>query len=143
MKNWIATLLTLFGILILSSTTQAQDYNDIGRSKSEEFEILKYNGYKLSKINSRESDLETYSAKKQDKNNPYDNIICIDKNTQKVVRVIWNFNDKNFQFIKSLLSDMQPTDSTYSELENGKGKAKFTTDKQKQGYGMVVWKKKS
>ena len=142
MKTWIKTVLCLIGFLFLNKVSEAQDYKDIGRTKYEEFEILKFNGYKISKIESYEDGIDAYLARRPEANAQYDNIIQIDRSTQLVVRVIWNFNHKNFQFIKSLLSDMNPVDSTYSVLVKGNGKAQLTNDQRHPGYGFVVWNKK-
>ncbi len=142
MKNWITTFLTLFGILAIHSS-KAQDYNDIGRTKEQEFKILKFNGYKTEKIPSNDAAVEMFMAMKQGKTNDYKNIISVNKKTHLVTGVIWNFNIVNFEQIKSFLNDMNPTDSTYSRLENSKGIAQVTIDPFHDGEAMVVWKKKS
>jgi len=125
-------------------TASAQDYNDIGRTKKQEFSILKFNGYKLSRLPSSDKQVETYLAKRT---NPhyanFDNIISFDLKTHLVVGVIWNFDHKNYTLIKSLLTDMNPTDSTYSELENKRGKAELLIDPKNQDHGLVIWKKKT
>jgi hypothetical protein len=141
-KNLISlALLVVF--TSFSNLLFGQDYNDIGRTKSQEFFILKFNRYKIRRINSANPETETYLAQNI---NPryakYDNIITIDKKTNRVLGVVWNFDYKNFQEIKSLLTDMNPTDSSYSELENKKGKAELSLDPYKQGYGLIIWKKK-
>jgi len=143
MKNWITTSLAIFGILTLSQVVKAQDYNDIGRTKEQEFSILKFNGYKMEKIHSNDAGTEIYLAKRPDQKSQYNNVITIDKNTQTVVSVVWNFDQKNFGMIKSLLSDMNATDASGSQLENKKGLAQLTLDPDNHGLGMVVWKKKS
>lgn len=141
MKTWISTIIIFFGIISLGTVCKAQDYIDLGRSKTEEFNILKFNGYKVSKIHSNDDNQEVYMAKRATQSQ-YDNIITIDKATQTVVGVIWNFDNKNMENIKSLLSDMNPTDSS-SRLENKKGIANITIDPFHDGYGMIVWKKKA
>jgi|GEM_PF-1158762 len=141
-KNLISLALCIF-FSFFAKELLAQDYNDIGRTKTQEFFILKFNRYKIKKIPSTNPDIETYLATSLNpKFSKYDNIITIDKKTNKVLGVIWNFDYKNLQEIKSLLSDMSPTDSSYSQLENKKGKAELSTDPNKEGHGMVVWKKK-
>jgi len=142
MKTLITSFFLFIGIMSLSSLTKAQDYNDLGRSKTEEFTILKFNGYKVSKVHSNEENVETYIAKRATQSQ-YDNIITIDKATQTVIGVIWNFDSKNMEMIKSLLSDMNPTDTSSSRLENKKGIAMVTIDPFHDGYGMIVWKKKA
>ncbi len=143
MKNWITTLLTLIGILILNTESKAQDYNDIGRTKKEELSILKYNGFKVERIYSNIEGKEIYSAKRLNQNSQYENVITFDKKTGLVESVVWNFDAKNYEWIKSLLTDMKPTDSTNSQLENNKGYAQLTLDPINQGSSMIVWKKKS
>jgi len=142
MKTLITSFFLFIGIMSLSSLTKAQDYNDLGRSKTEEFAILKFNGYKVSKVHSNDENVETYVAKRATQSQ-YDNIITIDKATQTVIGVIWNFDSKNMEMIKSLLSDMNPTDTSSSRLENKKGIAMVTIDPFHDGYGMIVWKKKA
>ena len=141
MKTWISSIIIFFGILTLGTVCKAQDYNDLGRSKTEELNILKFNGYKVSKVKSSDDNVETYVAKRATQSN-YDNIITFDKATGLVVGVIWNFDNKNMENIKSLLSDMTPTDSA-SRLENKKGVAMLTIDPFHEGFGMIVWKKKA
>jgi hypothetical protein len=142
MKTWITTSLTLIGILSLNTLVKAQDYNDIGRTENQEIEILHFNGYKIQNIHSDNLN-KVIIAKKQDQKNGYVNIITIDKKSEKVVGVVWNFDPRNLIFIKSLLSDMSPTDSTYSQMENKKGIAQLTFDPEHKNSGTIVWKKKS
>lgn len=141
MKTWISTIIIFFGIISLGTVCKAQDYNDLGRSKTEELNILKFNGYKVSKIHSNDDKQEVYIAKRTSQSQ-YDNIITIDKASQTVEGVVWNFNNKKMDNIKSLLSDMTPTDSS-SRLENKKGIANITIDPYHDGYGMIVWEKKA
>ncbi len=146
MKNWITTLLAIFGILTIGQCF-AQDYNDIGRTKAEEFKILKFNGYKTEKIRSNDNQSELYIAKKVNSKlkstTDFNNFITINKKTGLVVSVVWSFQTGSFNYIKSLLSDMNPTDSTYSQLENNKGIAQVTIDPFHEGDSMIVWKKRS
>ncbi len=143
MKNWFKIMLVGFSIIGSIGFCQAQDYNDIGRTKDQEFETLKFNGYKIASIASEEDGVDSYSAIKKDVKSNYINVINIDKVTGLVVGVTWRFNFKDFMFIKSLLVDMVPTDSSYSELENKVGKAKLTKDLMHRGYGKVIWNKKA
>lgn len=142
LKNLIS-LSTLFILVFSSKNLKAQDYNDIGRTKIREFQILKFNRYKITKVPSQNPEIESYLAQSiKPKYANFDNIITIDRKTNKVIGVIWNFDYKNIKEIKSLLSDMNPVDSSYSQLENKKGKAEFSTDPGNQGHGRVVWTKK-
>ena len=138
----VVIVVIFFGIVTLGTVCKAQDYNDLGRSKTEEFNILKFNGYKVSKIHSNDDNLETYVAKRATQSQ-YDNIITINKATGTVVGVIWNFDNKNMENIKSLLSDMNPSDKNASHLENKKGIAELTIDPFHDGFAMIVWKKKA
>jgi len=141
MKSLILSFLFIF-FMGFGMICRAQDYNDLGRTKAEEFKILKYNGYKITKIHSNDMQEEMYLAKRTSQSQ-YDNIITIDKSTDKVIGVIWDFDTKNLELIKSLLSDMNPTDNTASRLENKKGMALMTPDPFHDGFEMVVWRKKS
>ncbi len=142
MKNW-TSLFTLIGIFTFGNICSAQDYNDIGRTKKQEFEILKYNGFNVQKIRSEDVKNEIYIAKRLKSDARYENIISINKKSGLVTSVIWNFDAKNTEWIKSLLSDMIATDSSYSNLENKKGFALLTVNPYKEGNSMVVWKRKS
>ncbi len=139
-NRYILSLIILIGF---SLSAKSQDYNDIGRTKEQEFESLKFNGYKVTKVESREDGVETYLAKRSKGLSNYDNYINISTKTGTVVGVIWNFSHKNFTEIKSLLSDMTPTDSSFSEYVNNKGVAKITKDQNKDGYGLVIWNKRT
>jgi len=141
MKNLSPALFLTFLFLSLGSLCKAQDYNDLGRAKTEEFSILKFNGYKLTKIQSSDLNQEVYLAKKSNQGQ-FENIITIDKSSQTVVSVIWNFDSKNMDLIKGLLKDMNPTDTSSTRLENKSGIALMTINPEKEGYDMVIWKKK-
>ncbi len=143
MKLRITTLLTLTGILLLTNLCKGQDYNDIGRTKKQEFDILKFNGFTMQKVRSEDPNTEIYLAKRPKSDDRYENIITFNKKTGLVTSVIWNFDVKNTDWIKSLLTDMVPTDSTHSKLENKKGLAQLTVNPYKEGNAMVVWKKKT
>ncbi len=143
MKNYIQALSTFIVIMILGTVCKGQDYNDIGRTKDQEFSILKFNGYKVVKLHTNDEGFETFEAKKAGATAQFENIIKIDKKTGLVACVVWNFDHKNYNLIRSLLTDMNPTDSTHSQLENKFGKAQLTFDPDHDESGMIVWKKKS
>jgi hypothetical protein len=131
-------LLTLF---LGWEVCQAQDYSDLGRTRVEEFKILKFNGYKIIRIHSYDPNVHTFLAKRIHEG-PYDNIISIDKATDRVIGIIWNFDSKNLKWIRSLLSDMRLADNFSTLLENNKGYAVISSDPDHQDMGRIIWMKK-
>jgi hypothetical protein len=142
MKKITSSLILILNILFLGNLCKAQDYNDLGRTKTEEINILKYNGYKITRIQSVNDGQEVYLAKKANQNQ-FENVITIDKASETVVGLIWNFENKNRDLIKSMLTDMIPTDNSFTRLENKNGIALMTIDPEKEGHALVIWKKKA
>lgn len=119
MKKLSLNIIPLLSILLFSGKVNAQDYSDLGRTKLEEFRILKFNGYKITKINSYDQNEEMYLAQMENQIE-LNNIIMIDKSTDLVLGVIWNFNIKNLELTKSLLSEMKSSYPSENRKRNKK-----------------------